>query len=300
MQYELPFNLVGTLGYQGSSAHKLIRIVNQNLIFPANPRFNPVFFIQPDVNSNYNALNARLERRFGDGLQFDVNYRFSKSIDTLSYEGPGGGTNQTNPGDLASERGPSDFDVRHSFNLSGLYELPLFRNRRDAIGKLLGGFQISGIVTANSGFPFTPKIFEAIRQPSGEFFGPIRPIGYLGGALEDTSNDAFLRPGGNFPGGGQLYFPLTPGPPGIGRNSFRGPRYFSVDMSVAKKTGMPGFLGEDANLELRANFFNVFNQLNLQPIRFFDDGSIVTSQFFGRSTRGLAGRVVEFQARFRF
>jgi Carboxypeptidase regulatory-like domain/TonB dependent receptor len=300
MQYELPLEMVATVGYQGSSAHKLIRIVNQNLLFARNPRFNPVFFIQPDVNSNYNALNVRLERRLSDGLQLDANYRWSKSIDTLSYEGPGGGTNQTNPGDLASERGPSDFDVRHSFNLSGIYELPLFRNRRDALGKLLGGFQLTGILTANSGFPFTPKLFEAIRQPSQELFGPIRPTGYFGGALEDTDDEAFLRPGGNFPGGGARYFPLTAGPPGIGRNSFRGPRYFSVDMSIVKKTGLPGFLGEDANLELRANFFNVFNQLNLQPIRFFDDGSIVTSQFFGRSTRGLAGRVVEFQARFRF
>lgn len=300
MQYELPLNMVGTLGYQGSSAHKLIRIVNQNLLFTGNPRFNPVYFIQPDVNSNYNALNARLERRLAQGFQMDVNYRFSKSIDTLSYEGPGGGTNQTNPGNLASERGPSDFDVRHSLNLSALYELPFYRHRSDALGKLLGGFELTGILTTNTGFPFTPKIFESIRQPSGEFFGPIRPTGYFGGALDDTSNEAFLRVGGNFPGGGARYFPLTPGQPGIGRNSFRGPRYFSVDMSVVKKTGLPGFIGESANLELRANFFNIFNQLNLQPIRFFDDGSIITSQFFGRSTRGLAGRVVEFQARFRF
>jgi hypothetical protein len=300
MQYELPLAMVGTVGYQGSSARKLIRIVNQNLIFPRSPRFNPVYFIQPDVNSNFNALNARLERRLSKGLQFNANYRWSKSIDTLSYEGPGGGTNQTNPGDLASERGPSDFDVRHSFNLSGLYELPFYRNRRDALGKILGGFQITGIVTANTGYPFTPKIFENIRQPSGEFFGPSRPTGYLGGALDDTSNEAFLRPGGNFPGGGPRYFPVTAGPPGIGRNSFRGPRYFSVDMSVIKNTGLPGFLGEQANLELRANFFNIFNQLNLQPIRFFDDGSIITNPNFGRSTRGLSGRVVELQARFRF
>ncbi|HEV2829895.1 MAG TPA: TonB-dependent receptor [Pyrinomonadaceae bacterium] len=300
LQYELPANMVGTIGYQGSSAHKLIRIVNENLLFTRNPRFNPVYFIQPDVNSNFNALNARLERRLSAGLQFGANYRFSKSIDTLSYEGPGGGTNQTNPGDLASERGPSDFDARHSFNFSGLYELPFYRNRRDVAGKILGGFQLSGIVTANSGYPFTPKLFEALRQPSGEFFGPIRPTGYFGGASDDTSNDAFLRPGGIFPGGGALYFPLTPGAPGIGRNSFRGPRYFSIDMSVVKQTGLPNFLSEAANLELRVNFFNVFNQLNLQPIRFFDDGSIITSPNFGRSTRGLSGRVIELQARFRF
>ncbi|MEP6922693.1 MAG: TonB-dependent receptor, partial [bacterium] len=300
VQYELPYKFVGTAGYQGSSAHKLVRIVNQNLLFPRNPSFNPVYFIQPDVNSHYNALNVHLERRLSQGLQLNANYRLSKSIDTLSYEGPGGGTNQTNPGNLASEVGPSDFDVRHSFNVSGLYELPFFRNRHDLAGKVLGGFQITGIVTGNTGFPWTPKIFSDLRQPSGEFFGPIRPTAYLGGALNDSSNDAFLRPGGNFPGGGAKYFPLTAGPPGIGRNSFRGPRYFAVDMSIVKNTGLPGFLGEQANLELRANFFNLFNQLNLQPIRFFDDGSIVTNANFGRSTRGLSGRVVEFQARFRF
>jgi hypothetical protein len=122
----------------------------------------------------------------------------------------------------------------------------------------------------------------------------------LGGALNDTSNEAFTRPGGNFPGGGPRYFSLAAGPPGVGRNSFRGPHYFSVDMSIVKNTGLPSFLGEAANLELRANFFNVFNQLNLQPIRFFDDGSIVTSPNFGRSTKGLSGRVFELQARFRF
>ncbi|HKR61908.1 MAG TPA: TonB-dependent receptor [Pyrinomonadaceae bacterium] len=300
MQYELPLKMVGTVGYQGSSAHKLIRLVNQNFLYPRNPSFFAVYFVQPDVNSNYNALNAHLERRLSSGLQINANYRWSKSIDTLSYEGPGGGTNQTNPGDLASERGPSDFDVRHSFNFSGLYELPLYRHRRDALGKLLGGFQLSGIVTANTGFPWTPKLGQGARQPSGEFIGPSRPTGYFGGALDDSSNEAFTRPGGNFPGGGVLYFPTVAGPPGIGRNSFRGPRYFSVDMSVIKNTGLPGFLGEQANLELRANFFNLFNQLNLQPIRFNEAGAIITDQNFGRSIRGLAGRVVEFQARFRF
>jgi len=59
-------------------------------------------------------------------------------------------------------------------------------------------------------------------------------------------------------------------------------------------------LGEGANLELRANFFNAFNQLNLLPIQFFDAGSIVSDPNFGRSLNGLAGRVVELQARFSF
>jgi hypothetical protein len=302
-QYDLPAKLTATLGYQGSSAHKLIRIVNQNFLFTPNPSFVPVFFPQPDVNSNYHAMNARLTRRFSEGFQFDAYYRWSKSIDTISYEGPGAETNQTNPGDLASERGPSDFDARHYFVLSGLYELPFFRRQHDALGVILGGFQLSGILTAHTGFPWTPKIFNSLRQPSGEFNGPIRPTRYFGGALTDTSDDAFIRPGGNFPGGGALFFDAnTSGPPGVGRNSFRGPHFFVVDLSLTKKTPLPGFLrlGERSNLELRANFFNAFNQLNLAPIRFFSDGSFVNLPAFGLSPGGLAGRVVELQARINF
>ena len=62
-------------------------------------------------------------------------YRWAKSIDTLSNEGPGAETNQTFPQDLSQERGPSDFDVRHNLNISGLWDLPFFRNRKDLLGK---------------------------------------------------------------------------------------------------------------------------------------------------------------------
>ena len=313
-QYELPWEMTATLGYQASAGHKLIRIVSQNLIFPRNPAFSPVFVLQPDVNSNFNAMNTRLSKRFGKGFQFDFNYRWSKSIDTLSFEGPGAVTNQTNPSDLGSERGPSDFDVTHYFTLAGLWELPIFRERKDALGYILGGWKLNGIVTRNTGFPWTPKLFENLRQPSGEFFGPIRPILYRGGALGDTSDDAFIRPGGNFPGGGATFFSTTVNrdssgvatlalnPPGIGRNSFRGPRHFRVDLSAHKEFRFPKLagLGEGAKLELRANFFNAFNLLNLNAFNFFDSGVDVRNPNFGRAPSGMAGRVIEFQARFSF
>jgi len=309
-QYELPWNVTATLGYQGSAAHKLIRIVNQNFIFARNPRFAPVFFLQPDVNSNYHAMNARASKRFSRGFQFQANYRWSKSIDTLSFEGPGAVTNQTNPSDLRSERGPSDFDVTHYFNFSGVWDLPIFRDQKSLAGKILGGWQLDGIMTANTGFPWTPKLFQNLRQPSGETFGPTRPSLYRGGALNDSSDQAFMRVGGNFPGGGAVYFnqnvnvdstgaaTLALNPPGIGRNSFRGPHYFSVDLSVSKQFGFPRL--ETTKVDLRANFFNAFNLLNLQALGFSDPGVDVRSGNFGRSQRGLAGRVVEFQARIRF
>ena len=309
-EYQLPAHLIAALGYQGSSSHKFIRIADLTLVQPLNPRFDPVFFLIPDVNGSYHAMIARLSRSFAQGFRFDAVYRFSKSLDTLSFEGPGGVTNQTFPADQTTERGPSDYDVTHNLIVSGTWDLPIFRERKDWLGKALGGWQINGIWTKHSGFPWTPKLFSDLRQPSGKFFGPIRPRQYFGGAGSASSDEAFLT-GSNFPGGGAKFFDTTVvgdpptftlNPPGIGRNSFRGPKFSSVDLSFVKNFGLPRLpaLGEGAKLELRANLFNAFNQLNLTPINFFDQGADIRSPNFGRATAGLSGRVVELQARFSF
>lgn len=315
-QYEFPYKILGSVGYEGSQSRNLIRLVQLNFFFP--PRFSsstsggfaPVYYVRPDVNANYNGMNVRVERRFAQGFQIAANYRFAKSIDQLSFEGPGFVTNQTYPLDQRQEKGPSDFDVRHNFVLSGLYELPIFRSRKDLIGNIFGGWEINGILTTHTGYPWTPLLGAGLRTPSGEFFGPIRPISYNGRQSDGNSNNNFLRPNGIFPGGGSAYFGTTPpsnpdfaaNPPAIGRNSLRGPKYFSVDMSVAKRFGLPGFgvLGESPNLELRFNFFNIFNNLNLQPFIFGNSNTFVSDAKFGEPERGLSGRVVEFQARFRF
>jgi hypothetical protein len=297
-QYDFGHNVVGELGYQGSSSHKLVRLVNQNFLYPNSSNFFAVFIPHTDVNANYNGMNARLAKRFSDGYQFDVYYRLSKSIDTLSNEGPGAETNQTYPQDLRSERGPSDFDVRHSLTVSGLWDLPLFRNRKDFLGKALGGWQLSGISTWHTGFPWTPKTGRCVNSSPIPIICPVRPEGYLGGAIEDDSNEAFIR--GVVPAN---RFVTTPAGapvsrPGIGRNSFRGPRYFSTDLAFGKRTGLPAFMGEGAFLEIRANVFNVFNNLNLNPFRFF--APLIEDPNFGRADRGLAGRVIEFQGRISF
>lgn len=335
-QYELPYKLVGTLGYQGSTSRKLVRIVNQNFTQPVqNPALFAVYFPTPDVNASYNALLARLQRRYANGFQFDINYRFSKSIDELSYEGPGGETNQTYPVDLDQERGPSDYDVRHNFTVSWVWDLPFYRNQRSLLGKIVGGWQISGIWTRHTGFPWTPKIDTGLRTTSGAFFGPVRPIGYFGVRPSGNSNADFLRPGGVFGNPGPIVpvagssclrrnniFVVTTLPcsgdpnfdvnvPGIGRNVFRGPKYSSVDMSISKRFGLPdlGVLGERPNLDVRFNFFNIFNNLNLGNLGFFANGTIISrgdrlnpfnNAGFGEVDNALAGRVIEFQARFSF
>jgi hypothetical protein len=123
---------------------------------------------------------------------------------------------------LRSERGDSDFDVRQNFNFSALYELPFGKTGSRMRKALLGGYQINAIFTAHTGLPWTPVTGQSARR--GPSLSPTRPVAYLGGALTDYSNGTFLSPNGDFPGGGLKYFNIsTSGPPGVGRNVFRGP-----------------------------------------------------------------------------
>jgi len=300
-QLKLPQRLVATAGYQGSTDHKLIRLVNQNFLYKNNPAFSDVYFATPDVNSNYNALLLSLSRQFANGFQFSTNYRWSKSIDEASFGGPGGVTNQTYPQNLGTERGPSDFDITHNLTISGLYDLPLFKSQTGLLGKLLGGFEISGIVQGHSGFPWTPVSGESVETPSGRTLSPTRPVGYFGGAGHDTSNQAFLT-GSNFPKGGAAYFDISrAGFPGIGRNSFRGPHYFAADISIGKTTKLANrYLGEATQLEIKANMYNAFNNLNFAPFSFGSNSAHIDNPLFGKAENGLSGRVVEFQARLSF
>jgi hypothetical protein len=304
VEYALPHKWVAALGYEGSAGHHFARIVNQNYLYANNPSFYAVYLPMDDVNTNFNAMNTRLTHQFSNGFSTEFRYRWSKSIDTLSYgDSPCACGNQTYPQVLASERGPSDFDATHYFTWSGIWDLPFLRSRKDWVGKAAGGWQINGILTAHSGFPWTPVTGVSVSTPGGPTLSPTRPVAQIAKPLDDPSTDAFTRPGGNFPGGGANYFNFTrSGPPGIGRNSFRGPRYFSTDLTVAKTISLAGakYLGEPSRLELRANFFNIFNKLNLQPFQFDSNATHADRPTFGQADAGLSGRVVELQARLSF
>lgn len=352
-QYQLPHKIVTSLGYQGSVGRKLIRTVDLNRFTPGdsfncvgcvnqkdevqealadgtritprltgNPNFDRIFFPLPDAESNYNAMILRVTRRYSNGFQMEGVYRWSKSIDTSSF---GRGAQQTDPSNQRLDRGPSDFDVRHNFILTGLWDIPLLRHRTDFVGKAFGGWQINGILDLHSGFPWTPQqgccFFDrpgdAANDANGDGKGNDFPTQYFGGAILNPTNQDFIN--GVFPNGGRAAFGVIEdcsdfpihcvttrlrGPAGVGRNSFRGPNYRSVDLSIVKQTGLPRFLhlGEAANLEIRANFFNVFNILNLPP---FQTGGRSNTDFtntgdFGRALSALAGRVTEFQFRLSF
>jgi hypothetical protein len=306
--YEIGRGWVASVGYQGSQGHNLARPVPYQLFVPPNPRLGTVNMLLTDVDSQYNALLTRLTRRYADGYMFSVEYRLGESTDTCSSDQ---NCRQTYPFDQSTEEGPSDFDVRHSFKMFGSWDLPIFRDRRDLVGILLGGWQLSGIVTASSGYPWTPVFGGGLCQAAvaGGGVCPLRPIAYTGGALDDTSNETFMQQWGQFPGGPLQYF--TPPPtgsftevprPGVGRNSFRGPNYFSVDATLVKRFGLPDMrgLGNNVGLEFRVNAFNVFNNLNLRAFEFNTRSTQIENSAFGQADKALAGRVVEFQGRFSF
>jgi hypothetical protein len=328
MQYSLPKDWVFTLGYQGSAGHHLTRIKNLAYFYPTqNPDVANVYTFTPDTNSNFNALTGQLEHRFHHGFTANVLYTWSKSLDQLSAEGPGFTTNQTYPIDDHTERGPSDYDATHNFRAYGVWDLPIFRDRHDALGKIAGGWQINGIFQFHSGYPWTPVANNVCPVLGATNLCPIRPIGFAGGAGDNHDTSAFLPPiAGNFPlaapaataGTQNPYFTLqtsgnTPDFPGIGRNSFRGPRYQDIDLTIAKEFGLPAMkgIGESAKLQLRMTAYNAFNKLNLAPFTFgsastvvsyFNNGSgvPVANPLFGTATSGLSGRVLELQARFSF
>ncbi|HTV81457.1 MAG TPA: carboxypeptidase regulatory-like domain-containing protein [Acidobacteriaceae bacterium] len=334
-QYQLPWQMAFTLQYQGSTGFHFLRLVDQNFLYDQSngtcasggacmPGVNQTPFYAAyvptsDVHTSYNAMNAYLEKRLQHGVTFNLIYTWSKSMDTSSNEGPGSESNQTDPAQPETEYGPSDFDVRNRFTFSGTWNLPEPEHHL-LMKEALGGWQIDPIYTWYTGFPWTPVIGVAsVAETNGaSTIAPTRPLGYGPGsgapagsyALSSCSNNAFIH-GGNFPLGGANYFTYgTSGPPGIGRNSFRGPCYMDTDISFAKQVTFNMFHDHSGLFRFQANIYNIFNHTNLQPISFASTealistvttpGTHVDNPLFGLSPGADNGRVIEFFGRFQF
>lgn len=322
-QYNLGSNWVATLGYDGTMGRHLPlqynlndtlapQVIAGNMTY--NPKLNDIDWYADTGSSEYNAMLVELEHQFAKSFQVDAQYRWAKSLD----DGSGPYTTPDYAFLTNYNWGPSDFDARNMFKLWGLWSPNLFHGN-NLLEKVAGGWTFSGIMNWHSGFPFNPTYNSkcSVIETSIACSASYRPAKYLGGAGSSQSTDTFKKQHGNFPNVADTYFDMpmqpegtlwptdgtapTPGPlpsvPGVGRNSFYGPRYWDTDLTLTKAFGLPSMkvLGENARLELRANAYNLFNQLNLTGV---DAG--ITDNFFGRANTVLGSRTIEMEAHFRF
>ena len=228
-----------------------------------NPDLSGAFFWYTEGNSSYNALEIDVTRRWAQGLQFRANYTWSKNLDINSGLTGAQANNQAqmvlNRNDLRRDWGPSAMNVTQQASISGLYELPLGAGRRWLRSggrleeKIISGWQLNGIATLLSGFPFTPQT-GSNRSGDGDTRNPDRPSlnpDFRGPVVTATPNQWFDPQAFKLPPAG------TYG--NLGRERFTGPGLADLDISVFK--AIP--VSEKADLQFRAEFFNLLNHTNL-------------------------------------
>jgi hypothetical protein len=293
-----PIGLVGLRPYSSPSCNPLNGWNGSSFIngCPSDgiPVFSSIYAQDTIANSAYNSLQASLERRLSGGLQFEVAYTWSKSIDDASsFE------NALKPicngvlNDFSCNRTLSLFDARHRVVFSYLWDIPVPKYA-GAKGKILNDWSVSGITSFQSGFPIVMRSTndQELENDTSGFEAPGRPI--INGPVQ------FLDPRSNR----RYYFcnqnssatcPIQNAPLG----SLGGPRILccgpginNFDISVQKLLSV----GENKHFEFRSEFFNVFNHTQfLNP-----DGNISDGADFGRVKHTRDPRQIQFALKFAF
>jgi hypothetical protein len=310
-QYQLPGQTLLEIGYAGSKGAKQYLFFNANQAAPTNdpnaataprrpfPQIDSfIANIQSTGHSNYNSLQVRAEKRFSKGLTFLAAWTWAHSLDLASSADLGA----QNGGDFRYhihpewEYGNSDFDIRHRFVFSYLYELPFGHDKHFLTGasgvlnQIISGWQVGGITSISAGNSFT------ILDGNGSFAnsdGQQRP---------DLVGDPHATPcvPGTFFNTCAFADPALGSFGNLGRNTMRGPGYQIWDFSVFKNFQ----ISERMKLEFRSEFFNVFNHANLQFAKSGPQNSINTTTFgtpeFGFLTAARDPRQIQFALKLSF
>ena len=299
LQKSLPGSLLWETSYVGNLGLKLDAAYEANQPVPALGAVNDrrplarftrasIIRTEPWVRSNYHGVATRLERRFSQGLSFLVSYAYGRSIDGVTNNDVCDGCGAS--GDFgsiqdsrnrAAHRGPSDHHVPHRFVTSGVWELPFGRGRRFASagwpGRIVGNWNMSGIVTLSDGIPFTP----ALSFQSANTGTTTRPHRIRDGALDHPTVDRWFDVAA-------FEFPVALTYGNSGRNILMGPGTASVDLGLHRVFRLP--LGEESRLEFRAEAFNLFNRPH------FD----VPGSTIGIATAGVIGATALPNRQFQF
>jgi hypothetical protein len=265
------------------------------------PGFSNINYTDATDKSHYHgvALGLRVNRK---DVNLGVAYTLGKAIDRSSSATPPQRPDAYGPPD--QDEGPSDFDVRHKLAVSLNWKLP--GPSSGAAKAVLGGWQLAGVLLAQSGTPYSVvclRGFVPVRDASGRIVDNTgcdynadgtnydRPNTPLFGNSRSGSNDDFLKgifTAADFP------VPALGQPGNLGRNTFTGPRYFNVDLALVKSLHF-GITSRGGDVQLRLEAFNAFDTLNL-----FNPQNNLANPLFGRSTDALPGRIIQLSARLAF
>jgi hypothetical protein len=258
VQREVPGGFVAQAGYTGSEAHKLVQTINVNQAYPGttnvNTRrpyqgFSNIQFYSPLGNSNYHALLGKLERRFSKGLGMLASYTYGHSIDDGKSQNDQNDPVPQDMHNISANRGSSNFDVRHRFVLSGLYQPP-FGKGRGPLAMLVRDWQISGVWSAQTGQPFTVTL-NVDPTASGATAHPDR--------LRDGSLPGDQRSVSRWFDTTAFVAPSCPCFGNSGRGILRSPAFANIDISVVREFHFT----ERMRLQVRSEAFNLFNHPNL-------------------------------------
>lgn len=348
IQRELPGDMLFEANYVGNGGRKLGFIQQYNrfegdrfgLPNPyngANAGSRAINYLSPyfssentrtnSVSSAYNGANVSIQKRFSRGLSFQSAYTFGKVFDYNSdnFGSNSGSIFSVNPRNIAADWALAGYDVTNRWASNFIYEIPLLKDQRGFLGEVVGGWQFQGILTFQSGTPYSVQAFASKWDFNGDGRNndrPNQPVGgvdqfsklgthrYIAGVYATTTTAAqklFLDSGGipgdcdgdGKPGGptGVATFNGRSciGYGNLGRSTFRGPGYKNVDASLFKNFRIRWYTPEAAKLQFRAEFFNLFNRVNLQQVdRNFN------SPTFGKVNSSFDPRVIQVALKFIF
>jgi hypothetical protein len=275
VQRELSQDLVLDVGYVGTRGVNLMILGDYNQARPNNPGENASLqarrpiqdfgFIQAAFGAgflNYHALQAKLEKRYNNGLYLLNSFTWSKAIDNASghLETANGDNSRVNIRDLRNEKGLSGYDQPFNNTTSVVFELPLGRGRRFAsdmhpvVDSVFGGWRITGINTMNSGLPVNLTYSPASAfQVSG---APTYRPNIIGDPLTPEGQRSHM----NYLNASTVFIPTDVSRPfgNAGRNIVRGPSFFQLDLGLHKDFPIT----ETHRIEFRAEAFNALNKTN--------------------------------------
>ncbi len=251
------------------------------LLNPAQGAFySNITTMDDGVNTIYNGLKVSAQRRFANNFSLLTSYTWSHCLQSAEPIGNRlTGNNTQNPFNRNADRGACDFDLRHNFVASVVYQSPKFANK--ALDWSLGGWQLSFLVSANNGFPFT---VSTGTDASLSGVGLDRPDVVGSPYLRSTKTLQWLNP--------KAFAPNAPGTFGnAGYNALIGPRYFNSDAQVSRAFR----IRENMKVDLRFEFFNVLNHTNFNlPV------SRLASSTFGLLQSSGPARTIQLAAKFSF